>query len=385
MKHQMDHHEGQRRAEIFEELLGALLSRKFSQEHVDQNALLPPAKVQKQVRHVDFLVASEEGSVTLVEAKAPYRESPDIALDRAVTYLEKAAAQLLPSRTIESVIVAITGVVSASARARATSAAFFSSRNIRVEIWDQPILLREIKQQLNLNLPSFSPEDMTVVHGELRAKAVKPGEEQPSRPTGPDVPPWLDCKPQQPQQVVAVCADFRSYSAFVKESAGDNDLVTSVMGRFYRETRRLVNDADGFVDKFMGDAVLAFWELDSSVTRLASRLDDCVTKLIGNSVNLAQEWQEMIDSPIEEKGMRVGSALGPVLIIPEGNGNEGPRHVVGDCINKAARLQSKAATNSMRISNHLKTAVFPEDIDFKSVPEEEYRNIGPLITWEKQY
>ena len=158
--------------------------------------------------------------------------------------------------------------------------------------------------------------------------------------------------------MIALVADFCSYSKFVHGSFGERELIVSVMGRFYRETRRIVASAGAYLDKYAGDGLLAFWFTDGAVPAevIASSINECVYQLIGTSLAIAKEWQDRINLAVRPTGMRVGADVGPVLFISEQLDSNPPFHAIGESINLATRLQAAAKPNTLVVSNRLKGA-----------------------------
>jgi class 3 adenylate cyclase len=186
--------------------------------------------------------------------------------------------------------------------------------------------------------------------------------------------------------VVVLCCDFVSYSKFVHASGSDRDLIVSVMGRFYRETRAIVAMAGGILDKFMGDGILAFWRTDgASMEEVGARLSSCVYDLTGTALAIAESWQDEIDLAVDPTGMTFGAAIGTVLLISENHDSKPPIHAIGECINLAARLQAQARPNTMLVTNKLKKACFAADAAFKESESIEAKNIGKVMVWRKAY
>ena len=185
--------------------------------------------------------------------------------------------------------------------------------------------------------------------------------------------------------MIVLCADFCSYSKFVHASGNDRELVISIMGRFYRETREAIVSAGGIVDKFMGDGVLAFWRLEDKAGKVWPQIDKCLMELIGISLNLATEWQDQIDLAVAPKGLRAGAAFGDILMIAETTKQASPIHAIGECINIAARLQGEARPNTLLLSNKLKSVVPDGAKAFKKLDAKALKNIGDTIVWEKDY
>jgi len=157
------------------------------------------------------------------------------------------------------------------------------------------------------------------------------------------------------------------------------------MGRFYKEVRKIIKEYTAIFDKFMGDGVLFYWIVKKGEDpyKMDKLIDSCINQLIGFSISIAKEWQEHIDINIDIQGMRCGGAIGDMLFISEKIGSTEKLHAIGDCINLAARLQSKADPNYFFVSNKLKTHIFNNDIDFTMNKPIELKNIGNVLSWKK--
>jgi adenylate cyclase len=187
------------------------------------------------------------------------------------------------------------------------------------------------------------------------------------------------------EKVIVLMADFCSFSKFVQASGQDPDLVVSMMGRFYRQAREIIQDNGGILDKFMGDGILAFWLRNKSETKslVGEQFDYCLYQLVGMAAKIAKEWQQQIDIAISPVGLRCGAALGSMLLISETSGANTYIHAIGDAINIAARLQSAARPNCVLISNKLRTDHFAESTVLAEHEDVEAKNIGKVKVWMK--
>ena len=384
----IDHRAGQYRAELFEELVGQILPKEFPGAEIFQDFLvgahepLPNLAQFLPARRIDFRIKTSTGETILVDAKAPYAQNMRSSVARSLRQLEGLAERFRAGSPVQRVILALATESPTDALPDIESArAFFASQGITLDIWDEGVIRGLVETHLGQRLATLSVEAMT---GTLAAVGVPlaPAERQTEgrfapRAGGPALREGFH------KDAIVLMADFCSFSAFVQASGGDYDLVTSVMGRLYRESRRLVMDNGGMLDKFMGDGLLAFWlPSQDEAADIGEKLMACATRLVGMAVKLADEWQEQVDLAVAPAGMRCGAALGEVFFIAEDPRDPTHIHAISEAINIAARLQTAADPNSLVMSNRLRTSYFRSD-DTLIECEPDAKNIGRVRAWKK--
>ncbi len=142
-------------------------------------------------------------------------------------------------------------------------------------------------------------------------------------------------------------ADIVAYTTF--SEGRDPDEIRDLLTVYFDRSRAIIEKFGGFVDKFIGDAVMGVWGAE------ATREDDCE-----RSVRAALELISMVAALGEEQGheglqLRAGVNSGSTSVGPGGN-EKGL--VVGDLVNAAARLQSAAEPGTVFVgaSTHDVTA-----------------------------
>ena len=142
-------------------------------------------------------------------------------------------------------------------------------------------------------------------------------------------------------------ADIVAYTTF--SEGRDPDEVRDLLTVYFDRARAIIEKFGGFVDKFIGDAVMGVWGAE------ATREDDCE-----RSVRAALELVSMVAALGEEQGheglqLRAGVNSGSTSVGPGGN-EKGL--IVGDLVNAAARLQSAAEPGTVFVggSTHDVTA-----------------------------
>jgi adenylate cyclase len=131
--------------------------------------------------------------------------------------------------------------------------------------------------------------------------------------------------------VIILVSDVRGYTT-LSERMSTADLA-QIIGGWYRECTRIIESHGGIVDKFIGDAVLAYWTDATPATRVqAARVPAAIAAACDT---LAAQHVESLD------GMAFGCGyaihLGPVVL---GHLGTGAYTLVGDTVNVAFRVQT---------------------------------------------
>ena len=130
-------------------------------------------------------------------------------------------------------------------------------------------------------------------------------------------------------------SDIVDFTAFTDQA--DPQEVQDVLERYFEETTTIIFEADGIVDKYMGDGILAFFENSTDKVTSASNAVRCAIAMQHKAAELDQLYREQNRFPF---AVRVGIATGYAKV-----GNIGPRDkidytVIGSVVNLSSRLQS---------------------------------------------
>ena len=130
-------------------------------------------------------------------------------------------------------------------------------------------------------------------------------------------------------------SDIVNFTAFTDQA--DPQEVQDVLERYFEETTAIIFEADGIVDKYMGDGILAFFENSTDKVTSASNAVRCAIAMQHKAAELDQLYREQNRFPF---AVRVGIATGYAKV-----GNIGPRDkidytVIGSVVNLSSRLQS---------------------------------------------
>ncbi|HEV2802741.1 MAG TPA: adenylate/guanylate cyclase domain-containing protein [Pyrinomonadaceae bacterium] len=380
---QTNYRESLFRGQLFEDLLYNLLQKEYGKVYRNVITYGSGAKSTE----IDFAATTQSDKYVLIESKAPYTYNTS-TIRKAVEQL-KSAVDHIPDTKIDRVILALASELPASLMENLLAEGeYFRNKGFAFEVWDSSHIRSLLKKDLGIEVESFSIEEMEKALSSENIQELPPHEavnlHTHEKSNGRFIA-RSELESKEYKNVIVVTADFCSYSKFVNASGSDNDLVISVMSRFYEEVSKTIHEHGAVLDKFMGDGVLFYWIVRESFDGVAEVIDSCVGRLIGLSLKLAEEWQEQIDPFVEIKGMRCGGAIGEVLFITEKLSGADSFHAIGDCINVAARLQAKALPNNLAISNVIKTKIFKDDNSFEDISPLELKNIGQIKAWKKSY
>lgn len=147
-------------------------------------------------------------------------------------------------------------------------------------------------------------------------------------------------------------ADCRGYTRLTHELGIEK--LTPITEEFFKTSAEIVRDHHGIVDHFLGDAVMALFNVPikhddhvlravTAAFRIQEAVDDINAKL-GDGVHLA---------------VGVGIATGTALATNMGSTNCSDYTMVGDSINIASRLQGKAATGEILVTDEAYKLISP--------------------------
>jgi adenylate cyclase len=160
----------------------------------------------------------------------------------------------------------------------------------------------------------------------------------------------------RPQKLTATVlfTDFRNFST-VSENLQPTEVMEWI-NNYMQSLARHIEARSGFINKYMGDAIMAVFGFPGALTADANIQQDaanavrCALDMGGELRRLNAEWQKLGRSPVQ---MRVGIFSGPAVAGCIGSTDRLEFTVMGDTVNTAARLESfdkdYAASEACRI------------------------------------
>lgn len=147
-------------------------------------------------------------------------------------------------------------------------------------------------------------------------------------------------KGEERRFVTALFADLVGFTPLTEST--DAEEVRRVLTRYFDRAREIIEGFGGEVDKFIGDAVTAFWGARISHEDDPERAVRAGLELVDAVAALGEELR------VPELAARVGILSGETAVGPGGN-QQGL--VVGDIVNTAARLQTVAAPGTVVVGD----------------------------------
>ncbi|GAB6089786.1 adenylate/guanylate cyclase domain-containing protein [Spirochaeta dissipatitropha] len=141
-------------------------------------------------------------------------------------------------------------------------------------------------------------------------------------------------------------ADIRGYTSFTESK--DPQFIIGVLNEYFSEAVELILKYRGFIDKFIGDCIMAAWGVP-----MYSAETDAVA-----AVSCAVELQALVNSPqrkfftgdASHLKIGIGMHTGPLIAGNLGSDQRMDYSVIGDTVNVAARLEGVAGPNDIIIT-----------------------------------
>jgi adenylate cyclase len=154
---------------------------------------------------------------------------------------------------------------------------------------------------------------------------------------------FMDGNRPRPQklQTTVLFTDFRNFST-VSEKLQPTEVMEWI-NDYMQSLARHIEAHDGFINKYMGDAIMAVFGFPAALTahadirRDASNAVRCALDMGTELRRLNADWEKLGRSPVQ---MRVGIFSGPAVAGCIGSTDRLEFTVMGDTVNTAARLES---------------------------------------------
>ncbi len=167
---------------------------------------------------------------------------------------------------------------------------------------------------------------------------------------------FMDGNRPRPQKLTATVlfTDFRNFST-VSENLQPTEVMEWI-NDYMQSLARHIEARGGFINKYMGDAIMAVFGFPAALTAEANTQQDatnavrCALDMRTELCRLNDNWKKLGRSPVQ---MRVGIFSGPAVAGCIGSSERLEFTMMGDTVNTAARLESfdkdYAASDACRI------------------------------------
>ncbi len=136
------------------------------------------------------------------------------------------------------------------------------------------------------------------------------------------------------RQLTVHFSDIEGFTT-VSESLKPEDLV-ELLAEYLGEMSRIIAEENGTVDKYIGDAVMAFWGAPQAVPDHAERAATAALRCQARLVELEKKW---IAEGRPVFRARIGLNTGEIIVGNMGSAERLNYTVIGDAVNLASRLE----------------------------------------------
>lgn len=133
-----------------------------------------------------------------------------------------------------------------------------------------------------------------------------------------------------------LCADVRGYTQLVSDN--DSAHVFAVMSRYMREMEEIIEAHGGYINKYIGDEIVAVFGFPRDESAPASRAVGAGYAMLEKVIELRAEWS-LTDLPLID-GIGVGVDCGTVRFMRIGGRRRVQFDIIGSAVNGASRFQT---------------------------------------------
>lgn len=172
-------------------------------------------------------------------------------------------------------------------------------------------------------------------------------------------------------EITVTFSDVRNFTN-ISEAAGDAHTLIQFLNEYMDDMTNIIMKYEGTVDKFIGDAIMSYWNAPAEVKGHVEKAVDATLDQIHaveplnvkvkkdeRFVNICSMAEGMGVEPIE---IGIGINVGEATVGEMGSSGRSDYTVIGDPINLGARLEAlcKFYNSMCNISNHVKDRI-PQD------------------------
>lgn len=138
----------------------------------------------------------------------------------------------------------------------------------------------------------------------------------------------------------------------LSEKLDPQELITMING-YLSEMTDLVMAEEGTLDKYIGDAIMAFWNAPKPAVDHADRAIRCAIRMQRKMTELNDRWRQT-DPTADTLKVRIGINTGTVVVGNVGGKDRFDYSALGDAVNLAARLEpaNKTYDTLVMVSEH---------------------------------
>jgi len=148
------------------------------------------------------------------------------------------------------------------------------------------------------------------------------------------------------QELTILFTDVRGFTAISEHYGEDVEGLTSIMNRYMTHMTRSILENNGTLDKYIGDAQMAFWNAPIENER---HVDDAIKTALEMLEQLDEFNKEMAQEGTPPFGMGVGINTGVVVVGNMGSEQRFDYTCLGDSVNLASRLEGQSKSYGVQL------------------------------------
>jgi adenylate cyclase len=166
------------------------------------------------------------------------------------------------------------------------------------------------------------------------------------------------------REMTVMFSDVRGFTTISESFRHDPQGLTSLMNRLLTPLTDAIIERKGTIDKYMGDAIMAFWnapldDAEHAINACEAALD-MLNEVDDLNARRAKEAAEQ-GKPFMPLNVGIGLNTGLCVVGNMGSSLRFDYSVLGDSVNLASRLESQSATYGVPIIVGSKTAVAAQE------------------------
>lgn len=146
------------------------------------------------------------------------------------------------------------------------------------------------------------------------------------------------------RELTVYFSDIAGFTGIAEKLAPD--ALVDLLGEYFGEMSEMIREESGTVDKFIGDAIMAFWGAPQDVADHALRACKAALKCQARLAELREDWRAAGRPQIHA---RIGINTGEVVVGNIGSEQRMNYTVIGDPVNVASRLEGECKRFKLEI------------------------------------
>ncbi|MDD2753568.1 MAG: adenylate/guanylate cyclase domain-containing protein [Candidatus Portnoybacteria bacterium] len=138
----------------------------------------------------------------------------------------------------------------------------------------------------------------------------------------------------QKKEMTVLFSDIRGFTSLSEKT--DPEIMVSLLNEYFTAMTEIILKSGGVLDKFIGDAIMAFWGAPREIPDHAFLACDAALKMIERLTVLKGDW---LRRGLPDLNIGIGINSGQMLVGNMGSSTRFNYTVIGDNVNLAARLE----------------------------------------------